>query len=58
MAITGYGHASKEQVQDMVARLCGLAAPPKPADVADALAIAITYFTVTRTESRFAGVRR
>jgi len=42
----------------MVARLCGLAAPPKPADVADALAIAITYFTVTRTESRFAGARR
>ncbi len=58
LAITGYGHASKEQVQDMVARLCGLAAPPKPADVADALAIAITYFTVTRTESRFAGARR
>lgn len=56
LAITGYGHASKEQVQDMVARLCGLKSAPKPADVADALAIAITWFTVTRTEQRFPAV--
>src|ERR1017187_2127720 len=32
LAVTGYGAASKVQVQGMVARLCGLAEVPKPAD--------------------------
>lgn len=41
-AITGYGHASKEQMQRAVAAQCGLAEPPKPPDVADAIAIALT----------------
>src|SRR6478752_6947607 len=42
-AITGYGSADKKQVQTMVARILGLAEPPKPADAADALAIAICH---------------
>lgn len=41
--VTGYGAAEKSQVTAMVTRLLGLAAPPKPADAADALAIAITH---------------
>lgn len=41
-AITGYGHASKEQIQRAVQSQCGLAAPPSPPDVADAIAIALT----------------
>ena len=41
--VTGYGAAEKAQVTTMVTRLLGLAAPPKPADAADALALAITH---------------
>jgi crossover junction endodeoxyribonuclease RuvC len=40
-AITGNGHASKAQVQAAVATVLGLAVPPEPADVADAMAIAM-----------------
>ncbi len=42
MSITGYGGATKEQVIYMVTRILNLAEPPKPDDVADALAIAIS----------------
>lgn len=42
-AITGYGAADKAQVTTMVTRVLGLAAPPKPADAADALALAICH---------------
>ncbi|MBK8248183.1 MAG: crossover junction endodeoxyribonuclease RuvC [Gemmatimonadetes bacterium] len=41
-AVTGTGNATKEQVQFMVARLLRLAAPPSPADAADAVAVALT----------------
>ena len=40
-AVTGYGKATKEQVIYMVSKLLHLAKPPKPDDVADALAVAI-----------------
>ena len=40
-AVTGYGAAEKAQVQTMVANILGLADAPKPADAADALALAI-----------------
>jgi len=56
LAVTGYGAAGKLQVQDMVAKLCGLAEIPKPADAADALALAITYFMIVRTEQRYLNV--
>ena len=42
-AVTGSGRAQKAQVGNMVARILGLAEVPKPADAADALAIAITH---------------
>jgi crossover junction endodeoxyribonuclease RuvC len=42
-AITGYGNAAKPQVGTMVARVLGLDKAPKPADAADALAIAICH---------------
>lgn len=41
-AVSGNGRADKAQVGAMVARLLRLDAPPKPADAADALALAIT----------------
>ncbi|CAB4983635.1 unannotated protein [freshwater metagenome] len=40
-AVTGSGRAEKAQVAAMVTRLLGLAAAPRPADAADAAAIAI-----------------
>ena len=40
-AVTGSGRADKAQVGAMVTRLLRLDAPPKPADAADALALAI-----------------
>lgn len=42
-AVTGYGRADKAQVAVMVTRLLALAAPPKPADAADALALALCH---------------
>lgn len=42
-AITGYGTAEKRQVQNMVAKVLGLTDIPRPADAADALAIAICH---------------
>ncbi|MCW5937075.1 MAG: crossover junction endodeoxyribonuclease RuvC [Fimbriimonadaceae bacterium] len=41
LAVVGHGGAEKAQVQFMVQRLLGLAEPPRPDDVADALAVAI-----------------
>ena len=52
LAVTGYGAASKGQVQAMVARLCGLAEVPSPPDAADALGLAITYLMTARLEQR------
>jgi crossover junction endodeoxyribonuclease RuvC len=42
-SITGYGQAEKKQVGTMVAKILGLAEIPKPADAADALALAICH---------------
>lgn len=42
-AVTGYGNADKRQVQAMIARILGLSTPPKPADAADALALAVCH---------------
>ncbi|WP_171170258.1 crossover junction endodeoxyribonuclease RuvC [Streptomyces sp. I05A-00742] len=42
-AVTGSGRADKAQVGFMVTRLLRLDAPPKPADAADALALAICH---------------
>ena len=43
LAVVGNGAADKAQVAYMVVKLLGLAEPPRPDDVADALAIAITH---------------
>jgi crossover junction endodeoxyribonuclease RuvC len=42
-AVTGSGRADKAQVGHMVTRLLSLPGPPKPADTADALALAICH---------------
>jgi len=42
-AVTGSGRAGKEQVTAMVTRVLSLGAAPRPADAADALALAICH---------------
>lgn len=42
-AVVGYGRADKNQIQQMVKTILNLNEIPKPDDVADALAIAITH---------------
>ena len=42
-AVTGNGRADKPQVTEMVVRLLRLSDPPRPADAADALALAICH---------------
>lgn len=42
-AVSGSGRATKDQVGLMVTRILRLDSPPRPADAADALALAITH---------------
>ena len=49
LAITGTGGADKDQVGFMVRALLRLAAPPKPADTADALALALCHLQHARS---------
>ena len=48
-AVTGYGKASKLQVQHMVRTLLNLETIPRPDDAADALAVAICHAHAART---------
>ena len=43
MSVVGVGSADKNQIQQMVAALLRLPAPPSPADAADACALAICH---------------
>jgi crossover junction endodeoxyribonuclease RuvC len=52
-AITGSGRADKAQVTAMVTRILRLAAPPRPADAADALALAICQVWRGGTSARY-----
>jgi len=53
-AVTGYGAAPKEQVQRMVAAQLGLAERPRPADAADALALAVCHHAMAPLRARLA----
>ena len=53
-AVTGSGRADKDQVGVMVARLLGLTEVPKPADSADALALAICHLWRGDSSARLA----
>jgi crossover junction endodeoxyribonuclease RuvC len=46
--ITGNGRAPKDQVQRTIQRELGLAKLPEPADVADALAVALCHYYLQR----------
>jgi crossover junction endodeoxyribonuclease RuvC len=53
-AVTGYGRADKVQITSMVTRLLNLPEPPKPADAADALALALCHAWKGHGKSRIA----
>jgi crossover junction endodeoxyribonuclease RuvC len=53
-AVTGNGRADKAQVTHMVTRLLAMTDPPRPADSADALALAICHLWRGATQRRFA----
>src|SRR5436309_978544 len=51
-AVAGYGAAGKDQVQRMVQSLLGLPDVPKPADAADALALALCHVATAPLQAR------
>jgi crossover junction endodeoxyribonuclease RuvC len=51
-AVTGSGRADKAQVTAMVTRLLRMDGPPRPADTADALALAICHLWRGGTRDR------
>jgi crossover junction endodeoxyribonuclease RuvC len=51
-AVAGYGAAGKDQVQRMVQSLLGLSEVPKPADAADALALALCHVASAPLQAR------
>lgn len=53
-AVAGHGGAGKEQVAHMVQTLLGLAAPPRPADAADAAALALCHLAHAPMRTRAA----
>ena len=53
-ALTGYGRADKQQIQQVVASLLKLKSIPKPDDAADALAIALCHAFTSRFGNMFA----
>lgn len=52
-ALVGYGRATKSQIQDMVKIILNLNKVPKPDDVADALAVAITHGSSIKFKESF-----
>ena len=57
-AVTGSGQADKAQMISMITRLLRLDAPPKPADAADALALAICHVWRGGTRDRLTAAAR
>jgi crossover junction endodeoxyribonuclease RuvC len=56
-AVTGNGRADKAQVTTMVTRLLGLTVAPRPADAADALALAICHLWRGPAQARLAAAQ-
>lgn len=56
-AVTGSGSAGKAQVGAMITRLLRLDAPPRPADAADALALAICHVWRAPSQDRLRRAR-
>ena len=52
--VAGYGHAGKEQVQQMVRALLSMTETPEPADASDALALALCHIHIAEGKERVA----
>jgi crossover junction endodeoxyribonuclease RuvC len=50
--VAGYGHAGKEQVQQMVRALLSMTETPEPVDAADALALALCHIQIAEAKGR------
>lgn len=57
-AVSGHGNADKAQVTAMITRLLKLPAAPKPADAADALALALCHLWRSPMQSRMAAAAK
>jgi crossover junction endodeoxyribonuclease RuvC len=57
-AVTGSGQADKAQVASMVTRLLKLSTAPKPADAADALALAICHVWRGGTQAKILAAKQ
>jgi crossover junction endodeoxyribonuclease RuvC len=57
-AVAGWGGAPKDQVQRMVQLRLGLAAPPEPADAADAAALALCHLAIAPLREALARIAR
>jgi crossover junction endodeoxyribonuclease RuvC len=53
-SVSGFGGASKQQMQQMVSSLLGLKELPEPFDASDALAVALCHAYVSRARERIA----
>lgn len=53
--VAGYGHAGKEQVQQMVRALLSMTETPEPADAADALAVALCHIHLAEGKAHING---
>lgn len=51
-SVTGFGAASKQQMQQMVSSALGLTEYPEPPDAADALAVALCHAHLSRAKER------
>lgn len=57
-AIVGSGRATKEQMQFMVQQLLRLRSQPRPADAADAVAVALCHCQASHLKQRLQGATR
>ena len=55
-AVTGYGRADKNQIQQMVRTLLDLDEIPQPDDAADALAVAICHLHTSESQAAYRNV--
>jgi crossover junction endodeoxyribonuclease RuvC len=58
LAVAGHGAAPKEQMTRMIQSLLGLPAPPRPADAADALGLAVCHLASAALRRSVAGALR
>ncbi len=56
-SLTGNGHASKGQMQRTIQTVLGMKELPEPADVADALAVALCHANTVRGQIKSAGLK-